>query len=362
MITYGMFLMPVHDPAKPPAQCFDEDIELVVRAEELGFSEFWVGEHHSSSYENIVMPEIFIGKALGLTNSIRLGAAPVCLPYHHPAHVAERLAFLDHLSHGRLNVCFGPGAIPTDQEMYGVDPKQSSAMVAEAINMIMTLWTTDPPYDIDGRFWQLRVKKEIRPELGVGVFMKPFQKPYPPIAVPVVSRNSVGTRLAGQKGYFPFSHHMVASNVLQNHWATYEEGAHSKALEPDRRKWKISRNIFVADTTQEARDNARNRSLGKCLDYILKLSDIGVGRGMWKRDPNMPDAACDLDYLMQDQVIAGDPDEVVRQLMRMMEETGEFGTLVFVAHDWDDKPACIRSLELFAKEVMPQLNKQLGYH
>src|SRR5579859_3720153 len=62
----GMFLMPVHDPAKPLAQCLDEDLELVVKCEELGFDEFWVGEHHTSSVDNIVMPEIFIARALGL--------------------------------------------------------------------------------------------------------------------------------------------------------------------------------------------------------------------------------------------------------------------------------------------------------
>src|SRR5712692_10340085 len=129
-IRLGMFLMPVHDPAKPLVQCYDEDLELVSRCEELGFDEFWVGEHHSSTYENIVMPEIFIGKALGQTGRIRLGPAPVCLQYHHPVHVAGRLAFLDHLSHGRLHVCFGPGAIPTDLEVFGVEPAESSARVA----------------------------------------------------------------------------------------------------------------------------------------------------------------------------------------------------------------------------------------
>jgi limonene 1,2-monooxygenase len=118
-LRLGIFVMPIHDRAKPLAQCIDEDLELAVRCEELGFDEFWVGEHHSSSVENIVMPEIFLAKVLGLTKRIRIGPAPVCLQYHHPAHVAGRLAFLDHMSHGRLNVCFGPGAIPTDMEVFG---------------------------------------------------------------------------------------------------------------------------------------------------------------------------------------------------------------------------------------------------
>src|SRR5439155_8723366 len=128
----GMFVMPIHDPAKPLAHCVDEDLELAVRCDELGFDEFWVGEHHSSTVENIVMPEIFIAKALALTRRIRLGPAPVCLQYHHPVHVANRLAFLDHLSHGRLNVCFGPGAILTDMEVYGVHAQDTSSRFGDA--------------------------------------------------------------------------------------------------------------------------------------------------------------------------------------------------------------------------------------
>src|SRR5438067_448904 len=60
-IRHGMFIMPFHDPAKPLGQCYDEDLELIVRAEELGFFEFWIGEHHTRKYEHIVMPETGIG-------------------------------------------------------------------------------------------------------------------------------------------------------------------------------------------------------------------------------------------------------------------------------------------------------------
>src|SRR5262245_41531541 len=160
-IKYGMFIMPFHDPAKPLAQGYDEDLELIVRAEELGFTEFWIGEHHTMQYETIVMPEIFIGRALGETKTIRLGPAPVCLQQHHPAHVASRLAFLDHLSKGRLNLCFGPGSVTADQELYGLDPKDGGAMTQEAVDIILKLWATDPPYEIDGRFWKVRLKQNV---------------------------------------------------------------------------------------------------------------------------------------------------------------------------------------------------------
>src|SRR5260370_2316395 len=132
-----MSIMPVHHPAKPLAQCYDEDLELIVRCEELGLHEVWIGEHHSSAVENIVMPEIFIARALGMTKTIRLGPAPVCLQYHHPIDVAGRLAFLYHLAHCRLNLCFGPGAVPTDLKMHVIDPSLSGALVAEAIDTIL---------------------------------------------------------------------------------------------------------------------------------------------------------------------------------------------------------------------------------
>src|SRR3954452_13590590 len=167
-IRYGMFIMPFHDPAKPPAQCYDEDLELVVRAEELGFDEFWIGEHHTMKYENIVMPEIFIARALGETKSIRMGPAPVCVQQHHPAHVACRLAFLDHLSKGRLNLCFGAGSVTADQELYGCDPKNGAEMVDEAIETILHLWSTDPPYKIPGKYWPIELSKTVDFETGIG--------------------------------------------------------------------------------------------------------------------------------------------------------------------------------------------------
>jgi len=358
-IRFGMFLMPVHDPAKPLAQCFDEDLELVVRCEELGFSEFWVGEHHSSTYENIVMPEIFIGKALGMTNRIRLGAAPVCLQFHHPQHVAGRLAFLDHLSHGRLNVCFGPGAVPTDMEMWRVDPQQSGAMVGEAIDMILKLWTSDPPYEIRGKFWTVSLERTVTPELGIGAIHKPLQRPHPPIAVPCINRNSAGLRMAGARGFLPFSHHMASVETLANHWETYAAGARSAGIEPRPADWKVSRNVFVADTTDEARRIAHSNSLGRCIQYILDLTRRWGNIAMWKRDPAMSDADCNLDYFMNEVVIIGDPAEVTRQLVELRERIGPFGTLVMVAHDWDDKARWLHSLELFATEVMPALQNSI---
>jgi alkanesulfonate monooxygenase SsuD/methylene tetrahydromethanopterin reductase-like flavin-dependent oxidoreductase (luciferase family) len=358
-IRHGMFIMPFHPPDKPKGACYDEDLELIVRAEELGFSEFWIGEHHTMKYENIVMPEIFIGRALGETKRIRLGPAPACLNQHHPAHVAGRLAFLDHLSKGRLNLCFGPGSVTADQELFGADPKNAAAMTEEALDMILKLWSSEPPYEIEGKFWTIRLKKSVDEETGIGYIPKPLQQPHPPIAIPGMSRNSPSMKSAGRRGFQPFGHCLVTGNVLADLWNNYEQAALEAGRRPNRADFKVSRSIFLADTTAEARRLARSNSLGQNYEYIGRLFDKGLGRKMYKRDLAMSDADCNLDYLMGEQIIAGDVDEVLRRLLLLIEETGPFGTLILMGYDWDDKQAWLHSLELFARELMPALNKRI---
>jgi alkanesulfonate monooxygenase SsuD/methylene tetrahydromethanopterin reductase-like flavin-dependent oxidoreductase (luciferase family) len=359
-IRHGMFIMPYHDPAKPLGQCYDEDLELIVGAEELGFSEFWIGEHHTMKYENIVMPEIFIGRALGETRRIRLGPAPVCLNQHHPGQVAGRLAFLDHLSKGRLNLCFGAGSVSADQELCGAEPKHAAAMVDEAIDIILRLWSTEPPYEIEGKFWTIRLKKSVDEETGIGFVHKPLQRPHPPVAMPGTSRNSPTMRTAGRLGFQPFGHCLIPGNVLADLWQTYEAAALEAGRRPRRADFKVARAIFLADSTPEARRRARTNSLGRNFEYIGRLFDKGQGRRVYKRDPAMSDADCNLDYLMGEQIIAGSPDEVLRRLLLLTEETGPFGTLVLMSYDWDDKESWLHSMELFARELMPALNKAVG--
>jgi alkanesulfonate monooxygenase SsuD/methylene tetrahydromethanopterin reductase-like flavin-dependent oxidoreductase (luciferase family) len=359
-ILSGMFIMPFHPPSKPIAQCCDEDLELVIRAEELGFSEFWVGEHHTMKYEPFVMPEIFIARAMGATKTIRMGPAPACLNQHHPAHVAGRLAFLDHLSKGRLNLCFGSGSVSADQELFGAEPKNASAMVEESIEMILKLWGTEPPYELHGKFWNISLKKSVDPETGIGYIHKPYQLPHPPIALPGTSRGSPTMKFAGLRGFAPFAHCLVAGNVVADLWKTYAASAEEAGRVPDRKDFKVARSIFLADTRAEAESIVRRNSLGKNFEYIGRLFDKGPGRKNYKRDLSMSDADCNLDYLMTEQIIAGDVEHVLQRLLGLIEETGGFGTLVLMSYDWDDKPSWIRSMELFAKELMPRLNNALA--
>ncbi|MCH2211881.1 MAG: LLM class flavin-dependent oxidoreductase [Fuerstiella sp.] len=356
-IDYGMFIMPFHVPEKPLSQGYDEDLELIIRAEELGFSEFWIGEHHTMKYETIVMPEMFIARALGETSSIRMGPAPLCLNQHHPAMVAGRLAMLDHLAKGRLNLCMGNGSVTADHELFGIEPKDGGRMALEAIDVILDLWSHGPPYEYNGEFWKFRLADTVDEESLIGYIHQPFQKPHPPISMPGTSRNSYSMTVAGQRGFQPFAHCLVTGNVVADQWNTYAAGANEVGRTPCRSDFKVARSILLADTTREAVELARTNSMGRNYEYIGGLFDKGLGRQIYKRDLDMPDSECNLDFLMTEQIIAGDVDEVLRRLLMLVEETGEFGTLILMSYDWDDKDVWIRSMELFANELMPALNK-----
>jgi alkanesulfonate monooxygenase SsuD/methylene tetrahydromethanopterin reductase-like flavin-dependent oxidoreductase (luciferase family) len=197
----------------------------------------------------------------------------------------------------------------------------------------------------------------VDPECLIGYIHQPYQLPHPPIAMPGMSRNSYTMKVAGRRGYQPFAHCLVTGNVVADMWRTYANAAKEAGRTPSRADFKVCRSIFLADTTAEAAKRARTNSLGRNFEYIGGLFDKGLGRRIYKRDLDMPDAQCNLDFLLTEQIIAGDVDEVLRRLLNLVEEAGEFGTLVLMSYDWDDKASWIRSLELFAEELMPAMNR-----
>jgi len=119
---------------------------------------------------------------------------------------------------------------------------------------------------------------------------------------------------------------------------------------------------IVAETTAEAKRLARQNSLESCLPYILDLTRATSPSGvtMWKSSAQQADSECNLDYLLNDVVIAGEHESVTRQLLDLRDRVGAFGSLVLTAHNWDDRSTWISSLTLFADEVVPAFNLAIG--
>ncbi len=351
----GLFMMPLHPPEKSRTQCFDEDIEAIVYAESLGFSEAWVGQHHTVAWEPIPANDIFIASLLPRTKTIRLGTGVTIMPQHHPANVAVRLALLDHLSHGRINCGFGQGGVATDFELFDLpDAKTQGLMTVEAIDMVLKLWQAKAPFDFKGDYWHIHIDSPV-PELGIGELLKPYQLPHPPIAMSIIRGNSLAAQMAGQRGYMPISTSLVPLRTVAEHWKTYCDGAREQGLPaPDRDLWRISRSIYVGDSEDEAWAHARG-GLMRGFEYIITVLKSVNNLQLMKADPGMADADVTPEYVLRQLCVIGDAESCTRQLRALRETTGGFGTLLMLAHDWDDKAKWQRSMQRLAREVLPAI-------
>ena len=152
-------------------------VAIARQIEAAGFDYVWFVEHHFlTTFSSSPCPEVIFGALSRLTKRIRLGFGVVILPYHHPVRVAERVAMVDQLSHGRVD--FGTGrSAPYEQTGMGIDPRYTRDMWEESLTMIPKIWESDT-FEWQGQFWNVPPRE---------VLPKPYQKPHPPMWVAVTS-------------------------------------------------------------------------------------------------------------------------------------------------------------------------------
>jgi len=189
-MTFGIFLGPFHKVGENPTLAFRRDLELIEWLDHLGYDEAWIGEHHSAGWEIISSPELFIAASAERTTHIKLGTGVVSLPYHHPFMVANRMVQLDHMTRGRVMFGVGPGALPTDAYMMGIEPTSQRPKMDEALGIILRLFTEDEPITYKSDWFELNEAL---------LQIKPYQAPYMPLAVASIQSPS-GVALAGKHG------------------------------------------------------------------------------------------------------------------------------------------------------------------
>ena len=124
----GYFMMPLHHADSVYNTTLQDDIEAIVYADELGYTEAWCGEHYSAAVEQITSPLLFHANLIARTKQIKFATGVICLPQYHPAVVAGQAAMFDHLSNGRFIMGVGPGGLPSDFELFGVLKKDRVKM------------------------------------------------------------------------------------------------------------------------------------------------------------------------------------------------------------------------------------------
>jgi limonene 1,2-monooxygenase len=346
-MNFGIFTMPEHVPWSNWNLAYDVDLEKIQFAEKLGFSEFWIGEHHAGGYENVPVPEYYIARASAVTSTIKLGTGTVNLPYHDPFMVAERLAFLDQLTKGRLIYGVGGGGLPFDQELFGTGPT-AGPRFDEALSIVERLWSSSEPISHEGEFYAFE-NREIQ--------VRPYQDP-PPITVAGL-RNLNKYELCGERGYGPMSMYYVRPHAiagmdalsLNDQINAAVAAAERAGRDPDepRRGWRILREVYVSDSREKAIEELR-QGHRYSYDYILAL---GIG-GLIKDREDMELEEMTFEWMIDSfPMIIGSPEECIRQIQELQEETGGFGTLILNDRNWVTLDQWKRSKELFMRYVAP---------
>ena len=346
-LKFGAFLAPHHPIGENPTLQLQSDLELAEHLDHLGFDEFWCGEHHSTGWEVIASPEVFLAAAAERTHRIMLGTGVVSLPYHHPFMTAQRIVQLDHQSRGRVIFGSGPGALPSDAHTLGVDPMLLRDRQDEAMGVIRQLFESNERITVESEWFTLKDAK---------LQLKPLQKRMEFCVASIVSPS--GMTLAGkhEAGILSIGSTSKAGiRALPMQWSFAEESAAKHGNTVDRKNWRLVLSWHIAETREKAREQAKEGLFRHNNEYTV--GTLAAGEGMTFQTP---DEAVDEMAFSDDAVnVIGTPDDLVAKIKEMTKLSGGFGTVIGFVHDWANREDTKRSWDLVARYVIPEVNGQL---
>jgi limonene 1,2-monooxygenase len=341
-LEFGAFLSPMHPLGEDPTLQFQRDLELIELLDRLDYREFWVGEHHSMGWNTIGSPELIVAAAAERTRRITLATGVMTLPYHHPFMVASRAVHLDHLTRGRFVLGVGAGGIPTDARMIGREMSDLRTMFSEALEAIVELVNGEERVTKKTPWFTLQdAKLQLSPYRGSGLEIA---------AASVASGNSM--RLAGRHGISTVSFGAPRPGHprpdMRTQWAYAEEAAAEHGNTVDRRNWRITLPVYVAETREQAFADVREGYDRWAYGYWGDVRGLDVSVPGVKRAHALEAA------VEAGSAIVGSVDDVVAGIERLREEVGGFGTLLVYAQDWADWEKTKRSYDLLARYVAPR--------
>jgi limonene 1,2-monooxygenase len=352
-LKFGAFLAPHHPICEHPMLQFRRDLDLVEQLDRLGYDEFWCGEHHSTGWEMIASPELFLAAAGERTGRIRLGTGVVSLPFHHPFHVAQRLVQLDHMTGGRVIFGSGPGALPTDAHTLGIDPVVTRDRQDEALGVILRLLAGEERFSYESEWFTLRDAR---------LQILPLQEQMPATVASMISPS--GMTLAGKYGIGVLSVGSVSTeglDALPTQWSFAEESAERHGQTVDRRDWRVVLAWHVAESRAEARREAKDGLYRWHNEY-----NVGTLMRPGALAYESPDAAVDAvtggatAAAVAGSAVVGTPDDLVEVIRHVYDITGGFGVVIGFVHDWANPEATRRSWDMVARYVVPEVNGYLA--
>ncbi|MFN6552378.1 LLM class flavin-dependent oxidoreductase [Mycolicibacterium septicum] len=344
-LRFGYFIAPFHRPGINPTLALHRDLEFIEHLDALGYDEVWIGEHHSAGSEIISSPEVFIAAAAARAKRIKFGTGVISLSYHNPLWAADRLMLLDHLTHGRIIGGVGPGSLPTDSAMIGLNPTDTRELLETNLDIMVRLLAGET----------VSAKTPTHELFDAKLQLAPYAEGGIPLSVAAVA-SPTGARLAGKHGIGLLSVGATLSeagfDALAHHWNIAEERAAAFGTTVDRSNWSLVGPFHVAETDAQARAEVRY-GIESWFNYFQKVAAFPQMTMPGDTVDGMIDTINELGA-----GVIGTPERARAQVQRLWDQSGGFGSMLQMAADWANPAATRRSAELFAEEVMPHFQGQ----
>jgi limonene 1,2-monooxygenase len=333
-MRFGLFLQPLHHPSDDPTQALERDLELVTHLDGLGYHQAWIGEHHSTGWENIAAPDAFIAAAAERTQGIRFGTGVVQAGLHHPLVALDRAIFLDHLTRGRVSFGLGiGGGIPSDLTVFGLDAEEAGRRMSESLDVMLRLLAGEGPVDEQTDWFELH---------DAVLQMRPYTEPHMEFAVASTNPRNVEMmgRLGGRvlMGGTPDR----VPDVLQ----ALAAGARERGREASRDQIELSYILHLANTTEEAVSGFEEGALREHYEFQVGVNsrpEPEEGPDEWYRS-----------YVARN--IIGSPHDALQRIEAIQRDSGGIGGIIFMTRDWAGVEANRESWRLFAEEVAPKFD------
>ena len=318
----------------PPYDTYYQQIlEQIELAEELGWECFMFNEHHFLGYGGLVAnPAVLLAAAAARTSKIRLGPCIAILPLRHPLHSAEDYAMVDAISGGRLEFGIGSGNTEIDYKVFGVSRENDRQRLREAIDVILKTWANER-ISHAGQFWSFD---------ELTVYPRPIQQPSPPIWVAGTSAQGLGW--AGRQGYHIMTvGHPHPPEKVRPGVEAWKQGLMTSGYDLKTKHCQFHVRTHVSERSANARSIAM--AAIKRYDEISRIGRRSLTASPEDYDWNMMLATGRNNYGNPDECITNIENARKNYYFDTLTTTFNFGGIPHVE--------ILKSMRLFAKAVMP---------
>ncbi len=331
-----------------------QSLDQIATADEGGFAGVWLAEHHFyRQYSHSPAPEVVMGAITQRTSRMRIGHGVLLLPFKHPVMAAERVAMLDNLSDGRIDVGIGRGLSPLEYEVFGGDIEDSRERVDEGLEIMRGCWG-DRPFGFQGRFWSF-------PE--VDVVPKPLQRPHPPLWTAAVSPDTFS--LAAERGLGVLAGPFKPLFMVAEDHDRFVLRCQELNVDPRQLGFGMTLGVVVLDDHKRARQVAE-QNIRWFYEQLLRLTAPVLKRGgesyRYYREElatlrELTGGTPSLEALdAAGMVIAGSPEYAIERF-RKLAATGLDHVLCAVQAGGVPHADAMRTIELMGERVIPELRE-----